>query len=66
MVRREKKVAHNVPDGRAAKSAGFRSNPRNHAGFRAIRQEKTPTENGWGLCIGGGWPPWAEPNQLEP
>ena len=38
-----------------AKSAGFRRNPQQHAGTGAIRQEKTPTENGWGFVIGGGW-----------
>ena len=35
-------------------SAGFRRNPRKHAGFGAIRQEKTPTETGWGFMYGGG------------
>ena len=39
---------------RLAKSAGFRRNPREHAGVGAIGQEKTPTENGWGFIIGGG------------
>ena len=39
---------------RLAKSAGFRRNPQKHAGTGAIRQEKTPTENGWGFIIGGG------------
>ena len=39
---------------RLAKSAGFRRNPQQHAGTGAIRQEKTPTENGWGFVIGGG------------
>lgn len=36
-----------------AKSAGFRRNPQQYAGTGAIRQEKTPTENGWGFVIGG-------------
>jgi hypothetical protein len=35
------------------KSAGFRTNPKQQAGTGAIRQEKTPTENGWGFIIGG-------------
>lgn len=35
-------------------SAGFRRNPQEHAGTGAIRQEKTPTENGWDFIIGGG------------
>lgn len=39
--------------GGLAKSAGFRRNPQQHAGTGAIRQEKTPTENGWGFVIGG-------------
>ena len=39
--------------GRMPKSAGFRKNPQEHAGTGAIRQEKTPTENGWGFVIGG-------------
>ena len=34
-------------------SAGFRSNPQQHAGTGAIGQEKTPTEHGWGFVIGG-------------
>ena len=29
-------------------------NLQQHAGTGAIRQEKTPTENGWGFIIGGG------------
>ncbi len=28
--------------------------PQQHAGTGAKRQEKTPTENGWGFIIGGG------------
>ena len=39
---------------RLAKSAGVCRNPQQHAGTGAIRQEKTPTENGWGFIIGGG------------
>jgi len=31
-----------------------RCSPQASAGTRAIRQEKTPTENGWGFNIGGG------------
>ena len=48
-------MARNGHFGRLAKSAGFRRNPQKHAGTGAIRQEKTPTENGWGFDIGGGW-----------
>ena len=55
MARREWNVAGNGEVGRLAKSAGFRRNPQQHAGAGAIRQEKTPTENGWGFVIGGGW-----------
>ena len=47
-------MARNGQFGRLAKSAGFRRSPREHAGAGAIRQEKTPTENGWGFDIGGG------------
>ncbi len=54
MARREWNVARNGQFGRLAKSAGFRKNPPEHAGTGAIRQEKTPTENGWGFVIGGG------------
>ena len=32
-----------------------RRNPHEYAGTGAIGQEKTPTENGWGFVIGGGW-----------
>lgn len=39
---------------RAAKSAGFRRNPQQHAGTGANRQEKAPTDNSWGFSIGGG------------
>lgn len=53
MARRERKVIENGPDGRLAKSAGFCMNPRKHAGTGASRQEKTPTENGWGFMSGG-------------
>src|SRR5690606_5711127 len=51
---REWKVAPDGAIGRMPKSAGFRRNPREHAGVGAIGQEKTPTENGWGFIIGGG------------
>ena len=54
MARREWNVARNGQFGWLAKSAGFRGNPREHAGVGAIGQEKTPTENGWGFIIGGG------------
>jgi hypothetical protein len=47
-------MARNGQFWRLAKSAGFRRNPQQHAGTGAIRQEKTPTENGWGFVIGGG------------
>ena len=48
-------MAGNGQFGRLLKSAGFRKNPQEHAGTGAIGQEKTPTENGWGFVIGGGW-----------
>lgn len=51
---REWNVARNGQFGRLAKSAGVRRNLREYAGTGAIRQEKTPTENGWGFDIGGG------------
>ena len=47
-------MARNGQFGRLAKSAGVRRNPHEYAGTGAIRQEKTPTENGWGFNIGGG------------
>ena len=53
MAWREWKAAMDGPLGRPAKSAGVRRNPRKHAGTAAIRQEKTPTESGWGFDIGG-------------
>jgi hypothetical protein len=64
MAGRERKVALDGARGRTPKSAGFRTNPREHAGTgairqektpTAIRQEKTPTDNSWGFDIGGGW-----------
>ena len=51
----------NGPIGRTAKSAGFRRNPRKHVGFGAIRQEKTPTETGWGFMYGGVVPRYRKP-----
>jgi len=57
MAGREGKVALGGTMGRMPKSAGFRRNPREHAGVGAIGQEKTPTENGWGFNIGGGRTP---------
>ena len=54
MARRERNVPKGGSGGRPAKSAGVRRNPRKHAGTGAIRQEKTPTESGWGFNIGGG------------
>ena len=54
MARRERKAAENGPDGRPAKSASFRKNPRKHAGTVAIGREKAPTENSWGFNSGGG------------
>jgi len=53
MAWRERKVAENGPDGEPAKSAGFRKNPRKHAGTVAIRRKKAPTENSWGFNNGG-------------
>jgi len=61
MAGRERKTAKSQPGGLQAKSAGFRTNWRKHAGSGAIRQEKTPTENGWGFVIGGGVEPCAKP-----
>lgn len=55
MARGEWNAARDGQFGWLAKSAGFRRNPQEHAGTGAIRQEKTPTENGWGFVIGGGW-----------
>lgn len=46
-------MAENGPDEQPAKSAGFRKNPREHAGTVAIGREKAPTENSWGFNIGG-------------
>ena len=57
-------MAVNGQVGRLARSAGFRRNPRQHAGTHAIKQEKTPTENGWGFIIGGVVPYWREPSCL--
>ena len=54
MAWREWNVAGNDQFGWLAKSAGVRRNPQPHAGTGVIRQEKTPTENGWGFDIGGG------------
>ena len=54
MARREWNVARNGQFGWLAKSACVRRNPHEYAGTGAIRQEKTPTENGWGFVIGGG------------
>ena len=52
MAGSEWNVAGNGQFGRLVKSAGFRRNPQQHAGTGAIRQEKTPTENGWGFdCV---------------
>ena len=53
MAGRERKTAKSQLGRLQAKSAGFRTNSRKHAGSGAIRQEKTPTENGWGFVIGG-------------
>ena len=53
MARREWNVARNGQFRRLAKSAGVRRNLHQYAGTGAIRQEKTPTENGWGFNIGG-------------
>ena len=47
-------MARNGQSGWLAKSAGVRMNLHEYAGAGAIRQEKTPTENGWGFNIGGG------------
>jgi len=57
MARREWNVGRNGEFVRLAKSAGVRRNPHEYAGTGAIRQEKTPTENGWGFVIGGGMVP---------
>ena len=55
MARREWNVAGNRHFGQLAKPAGFRRNTHEYAGTGAIGQEKTPTANGWGFVIGGGW-----------
>ena len=55
MARKVWNVAGNRQFGRLAKSAGVRRNPHEYAGTGATRQEKTPTENGWGFVVGGGW-----------
>ncbi len=54
MARKVWNVAGNRQFGRLAKSAGVRRNPHEYAGTGATRQEKTPTENGWGFVVGGG------------
>jgi hypothetical protein len=51
MARREWNVARNDPFGRQAKSAGFRSNPQQHAGIRAIGQEKPQTRTVGGSIL---------------
>jgi hypothetical protein len=48
-----------------AKSAGFRRNPKQFAGFRGIGQKKTPTENGWGLGSGGGMATRTKPRYIS-
>ena len=53
MARREWNVARNAQFPRLVKSAGVRRNPHEYAGTGVIRQEKTPTENGWGFNMGG-------------
>lgn len=49
MARREWNVAGSDPFGWLPKSAGTPTT----RGNGGIRQEKTPTESGWGLVIGG-------------
>ena len=61
MARREWCVARNGQFGWLPKSAGVRRNPHEYAGTGAIKQEKSPTENGWGFVIGGGVEPCAKP-----
>lgn len=46
-------MALNGQGGRLPKSVGVRRNPHEYAETGTSRQEKTPTENGWGLVIGG-------------
>ena len=54
MARREWNGPMDGAGGRQVKSAALRRNPKQAAGFRASGHKKTPTENGWGLCSGGG------------
>ncbi len=54
MAWRERNRPWTVQPVRAAKSAGFRKNPRKHEGTVAIRRKKAPTENSWGFNSGGG------------
>ena len=53
MARRERNVPKNGQDVRPAKSTGFRNSPHKHAAFVPNIQEKAPTDNSWGLNIGG-------------
>jgi hypothetical protein len=53
MAQREHHVARGGQQARLSKSANLLSVSRVFAGTGAIRQEKTPTENGWGFIIGG-------------
>ena len=46
--------ARKLRDAEIAPRAGLGRNPRKRVGIVADRQEKTPTENGWGFVIGGG------------
>ena len=52
MARREGNVPKDGSDGRPAKSAGVRRNPRKHAGTSAIRQKKPqPRTVGVGVLV---------------
>ena len=54
MAQRQRNMARDRSIGWPAKFVSFRRNLQQHAGTGASRQEKTPTENGWGFVIGGG------------
>jgi hypothetical protein len=54
MARRERQVASGKQAAGLSKSANLPSVPRMFAGSGGSTKEKTPTESGWGLNIGGG------------
>ena len=60
MAGREWNVARNGQFGRQAKSAGFRSNPREHAGTRPDQARKNPNRERLGFCY------WWRRRELNP